>query len=483
MTGYRDYRRASGHIHAPADLADRVVAQARRERLLDDASEAGAGAGCGRRVRRLWQGWGLWQRVAAVAAMLALAIPTTAWGAAALARYLAQVREEGYTLRITTTSPAEGEDGQLLASAAAGRPVRLVLPEIEGYRLVGPDGEATANMVGYDAAEGFDAGRSFRILLVQVDRDISEGTLVDDVAAWEHVRVGGHDAIYVSRGAGAGFVYARLTDFTQQAFVFFPDQGYLLQVFAQEGLARDEFLGYLELIGVEPCDEKDASIYERASWLYEEVPESTVAGEVPVYTASSVHQVGETVVCDGAEYTVERVTVLDNASGILAQGGAGMTEEGYAALAALAGGDGSLPSYARQALIYGDGESSHYVTSGDVEQANLRLVMVELHVRNTGGGRLGDRLFVGSPLAFVDSSLAEDGSVRAYDRLLEVSLLMVDNLPAYFDGTVGGRDFCYAALAEGEEAVYHLGYLVDEDYLDEACYSVGGRGAELVRLF
>lgn len=484
MTDYRDYRHASGHIHAPADMADRVVARAQREQLLDDEPEADTGSGRSGRIRRLWRGWGFWQRVAAVAAVLALAVPATAWGVGTIVRYFAQVSEEGHVLRIdTATSPAEDGDGQLLVSASARQPVRLVLPEIEGYQLVGLDEDTTANMAGYDAVEGFDAGRSFRILLVQVDEDISAGMLVDDVAAWENVQVGGHDAIYVSRGASAGFIYARLKNFIQQVFVFFPDEGYLLQVFAQEGLSRDELLGYLELIGVESCDEEEASAYERASWLYEEVPESAVAGEAPVYTASDVHQMGETVASGGVEYTVEGVTVLDTVADILAQGGAGMTEEDYAALAALAGSDGSLPPYARQALVYGDGVNSYHVAPGEVEDINLRLVMIELRVRNTGGGHRGDLLFVGSQLVFIDSTLAEDSSTRAYDRPSEVSLLMLDGLPVYFDGMVGGRDFCYAMLAEGEEAVYRLGYLVDEDYLDEACYGVGGRGAEVVRLF
>lgn len=484
MTDYKDYRRASGHIHAPADMADRVVARAKGEHLLGDVHETDTGSRHGGRVWRLWQGWGLWQRVAAVAVALALAIPTTAFGVGAIVCYLVQVREEGHSLRIdTTTNPREGMDSRTLISAGAQQPVRLVLPEIEGYQLVGLDEDTMANMAGYDAAEGFDAGRSFRILLVQVDKDISAGMLVDDVAAWENVRVGGRDAIYVSRGVSAGFAYARLADYTQQVFVFFPDEGYLLQVFAQEGLDRDELLGYLELIGMELCDEDEASVYECASWLFEDVPESTVAGEVPVYTASDVHQVGETIASGGVEYTVEGVTVLDNASDILAQGGVGMTEEGYAALVAFAGSDGSLPSYARQSLVYGDGVSSYHVTPGEIEDANLKLVIIELRVRNMGGGHLDDLLFIGSQLVFVDSSLAADYSTWDYDRPSEVGRLMLDNLPAYFDGTAGGRNFCYATLAEGEETVYHLGYFVDEDYLGEACYSVGGRGAEIVRLF
>ncbi|RVU98249.1 hypothetical protein EII22_00060 [Coriobacteriales bacterium OH1046] len=76
-----------------------------------------------------------------------------------------------------------------------------------------------------------------------------------------------------------------------------------------------------------------------------------------------------------------------------------------------------------------------------MEDTDLRLVMVELRVRNMGESQCGDLLFVGSQLVFIDSTLAEDSSVRAYDRPSEVRLLMLDGLPVYFDGTVGGRDF------------------------------------------
>jgi len=45
-------------------------------------------------------------------------------------------------------------------------------------------------------------------------------------------------------------------------------------------------------------------------------------------------------------------------------------------------------------------------------------------------------------------------------------------MPQYFKETNGGKGFYLKDLQPGQEEVYHIGYFVDEDYLDNMFLSV-----------
>lgn len=126
---------------------------------------------------------------------------------------------------------------------------------------------------------------------------------------------------------------------------------------------------------------------------------------------------------------------------------------------------GKLESYQRKTIIYGDGLHAPEQRIGKTQTMNPKLVFVELKVTNTTKETKQAEAAPG--ICFVKEQkngykILDDN----YKRPTAISKLQTNEATAYFEESNGGYGYGFKELKAGESEVYHLGYFVDEDQVE-----------------
>lgn len=126
---------------------------------------------------------------------------------------------------------------------------------------------------------------------------------------------------------------------------------------------------------------------------------------------------------------------------------------------------GKFQSYQRKTIIYGDGFHAPEQRIGKSQEMNQKLVFVELKVTNTTKETKQAEAALG--ICFVKKrgngyEILDDN----YKRPTAISKLQTNEAAAYFEESDDGYGYGFKELKAGESVVYHLGYFVDEDQVE-----------------
>lgn len=415
--------------------------------------------------------WKTWKIVAA-AASAAIIIPSSALAADQIAQlFHNEVHKDGYQLDIDIQKDSKADHTKSeTIKEGKGNPVVLEYKIPDEYTM----NEKGGGWYSFNHKEGFDAGKDFGVELLKVDKNVEKKFLLDDVGMQEEIKVGDNNGIYVKFNGLMESEYEEesINNYGQRVLVFDEKQGYILQIYAMNGIEKEKLLKYASGITLKPCEQGE----ECASMLLSEYikTKSDVEKDTPLQGIDASHVVSEkeTILFHGIEYEVNEVQVSDTLETIMKENGKGTDGEIWENRLEYSDKKGKLKTYTRETIEYGDGHttpSSRVVGRKDVAQ---KFVLVELRVKNTTKKVKQD---VEACLK-MDYMTEENGTyvydTTSYYRPRVVEDCQCDNRPQYFKETNGGKGFYLKDLQPGQEEVYHIGYFVDEDYLDNMFLAV-----------
>ncbi len=173
---------------------------------------------------------------------------------------------------------------------------------------------------------------------------------------------------------------------------------------------------------------------------------------------------------DGIDYTVKKVQVLDSIAGLKKEYfndcmGIMDRKDGFCQ------SDGTLKSYLRETVEYGDGYRTPIEKVVDSKKVSLRFVKVEMEVVN----RTSDDIEYQACKA-LDCLRKNDKGYQLYpeyfNRPSVIGDCMLDHFAQYYEQTKGGKGFYMNTLKAGERATYTIGFFVDEDLIADSYIAV-----------
>lgn len=329
--------------------------------------------------------------------------------------------------------------------------------------------------------DGWDCGKNVSFSLMQADTKEGASPLTwGNVEKVEEVTVSGNQAAYMRFVGIEGSIYdnekENQTDYTHHLVVFYEKQGYVMEYYAMKGVSKEELIQIAGSIELMNCKKEDADGYCLLSEEYSEI--SREEGEPYIrpgvaensIDAGKVHAKGETVSYDGIDYTVKNVQVLDSIAGLekecfndcmgIMDRKGGFCES-----------DGTLKSYLRETVEYGDGYRRPIEKVVDSKNVSLRFVKVEMEVVN----RTSDDIEYQACKA-LDYLRKNDKGYQLYSEYFNrpsvIRDCMLDHFAQYYEQTKGGKGFYMNTLKSGEHATYTIGFFVDEDLIADSYIAV-----------
>ena len=411
-----------------------------------------------------------WRALAMAAAAGLVLLPAGVYAAGKIVDFY---RQDGYRVEIAMkekeTDTASGEPGW----------VKLSYELPEGYTMK----KDNQDVGWYDLMwkDGWDCGKDVSFNLMQVDTKEGASPLTwDNVEKAEEVTVAGNQAAYLCFTGIEGSIYdneqERQTDYTHHLVVFYEKQGYVMEYYAMKGVTKEELIQIAGNIELMNCKKEEADGY---CLLSEEHPDSSREEGKPdirpgvaenSIDAGKVHAKGETVSYDGIDYTVKNVQVLDSIAGLKKECfndcmGIMDRKDGFCQ------SDGTLKSYLRETVEYGDGYRMPIEKVVDSKNVSLRFVKVEMEVVN----RTSDDIEYQACKA-LDYLRKNDKGYQLYSEYFNrpsvIGDCMLDRMAQYYEQTKGGKGFNMSTLKAGERATYTIGFFVDEDLIADSYIEV-----------
>ena len=402
------------------------------------------------------------RRLAAFAAAAAL-LSVGALGANAVIKSFAPVKEGNYGLNITVGDSSDSEPGLMTLGAPSSTP-EYVKPNV-GYL---PEG------MYFNEQDGkyFSDDETKRMTIVY--RRITEQQTLQDfnVASYEEMTINGHAAM-ITHSA----VPASENDYTRHFYIYFEDTATLVQGYVTYGIPDVELDKIMEGITVEECDtDMYGMSFTQAKKEYaEEKRDEQMTAlinkaadltrnerliPVDVGTTIKFGKGSEQYDGDGLEYSVDNIEVLDNISGL----DYNKFQDMFIDLEKDVDENGNLLPYERNIYTYGDGVDAPFTTVTGTQTAERRLVYITMTVTNNAEN---ERTFYyqGFNMANLSNNngelTADDDSIKpSYTEITYIDENNVDS-----DGFKSGWNFL--TLSSGETRTVHIGFICDEDNLDD----------------
>ena len=305
-------------------------------------------------------------------------------------------------------------------------------------------------------------------------RRITEKQTIQDynVASYEEMTINGHAAMITYSA-----IPASENEYTRDFYIYFEDTATLVQAFVTYGIPDDELVKIMEGITVEECDtdmygmsftqakkeyaekkrdEQITSIIDKAS----ELTRNDKLISINIGTKITYGKGTEQYECNGLEYSVDKIEVLDN----IGELDYNKFDDWHIDLQNDVDGNGNLLPYERNIYSYGDGVNAPFTTVIGSDTIDCRLVYATLTITNTNDSSR-DFFYQGFRITnYTD----DNGALKANDRTEKYFL----SEPAYIDGnnvdTEGMKSgWIYLTLSPGETRTVHIGFICDEDNLDD----------------
>ncbi|MGF0034113.1 DUF4367 domain-containing protein [Bariatricus sp. SGI.154] len=428
--------------------------QARKEKLLEAVRDK----------ERRYKGGRCYQyRVAAAVAAAVVLIPGTVYAASQI--YNITVQKEKYQTSVHVKKNEEAPNDKKYV------PVKVdfhYLPEgcVETWT-----GEWKFN-VPQELEEGSYAHSvSFNIKKMDVD----EYTFMDQFSVdYKELTANEHPVILVQKD--------ECLEFDKNMYVIFEEYGYVVNAFLGNGITEDEAIKIAKGITLTETDQEHAVAAESLKETLAEEAEKS-SNELQPTEVMDVnnewHEVGEWLeewqedpaLSSGYRYRVTKVEVLDNI-GILRQ--ENFDTQGWEDLQEFVDAGGNLMAYERENITYGDGVNT-VDTYGESETVQKKFVYLTLDIgrkEEKAENEMTDEYCVLYPIRFLQ--LKKDGEIKEREMNEE---------PVYFDASLTNHadpHYYWIKLSRGETVTCHLGYLVDEDRLEEMYLSTSPSGDDNV---
>ena len=415
-----------------------------------------------------WHGK-LWKEAAA-AVLLAMLIPAGVYAYGKIQQYFhVSVSKNGYQVEMPITASEETRD--MLSVVDDVKPVHLVLEGLPEYKKHCSDNELEMYEQWLYKGEPYD--NVMQCCIIKVDKEVEREFMETDVAHCEEIEIDGHKSLYLKYNNVLGSRYADRY-FGQELYIFYDDLGYILRCYNDRGneeSSQQDMIDFARKIKLEVCtkDQADSTIDLTAYMKQkkeEEEPEKrrTPAGE-QIYSRRNV------VEWDACAYHVMDVRVTDSVKGLLQEDGRCFRNKER--LRKCTDKKGRLISYRRETVQRGDGKSQPGAKVIEEKDVQLMYVEVMVQVKNISGndiwGNMNQQLsFLREENAY--KSLEDEGKVYIRpDKVLDAMQGDIIYEPIYFrERLKKDKNFSgYMELKDRETQFFHLGYLVDEDQLDQ----------------
>ncbi len=472
------YQRVYDSVNASSELKERLTDMGERNKMTEKQSKK--------------KGIKMAEKVAVAVAAVSLAVPTGAYAYERISDYFKmEVEQNGYqvdmevkktdsslekkdtilvtedTISTTEEAAIEAKEAEILVKKAAiaakeaAKPVKLVYDSIEGYTQ---RQKTHGGWYEFATKEGFESGKEFSVEVLLVDVDTSKDYFVNDVAYSQNITVNGNKGIYIQRNDVIGSQYKEDTAYTQNVVVFYEDMGYIMHFHAQSGMKKEQLIKYANQITIENCKKQEGNEISCLSERLKNV--GVVKKETEWVKHNQLVNIKETLVYDGLEYEVLNVDVKDSIAKEMKDIAKNL-EHNENDVSVYAKKDGTLKTYDRETITEGDGKNAPSRVVSKTENIGLKFVLVTLRVKNTTKKAV-EKQVCRDLVYFTEQDRKTKVDCTEYGRpkaIMEVK--HYDSMPCYFKETDGGKGFYLKKLEAGEEAVYHIGYMVDEDQLSQ----------------
>ena len=177
---------------------------------------------------------------------------------------------------------------------------------------------------------------------------------------------------------------------------------------------------------------------------------------------------------DGITYQIQKIKVCDSVKGLSSENKKWRNNNAQSQLRKITDKKGKLESYQRKTIIYGNGFRAPEQRIGKTQTMNQKLVFVELKVTNTTKETKQAEAAPGICFA-KEKQKGYEILNDDYKRPTAISKLQTNEAAAYFEESNGGYGYGFKSLKAGESEVYHLGYFVDEDQVENMSLNFYGR--------
>lgn len=416
-----------------------------------------------------------WRVLAMAAAAGLVLLPAGGYAAGKIMDFYKQgTKQDGYRVEIAMEKNQQGNtNGEM-------NWVRLSSELPEGYSMT-KDAQ-TAGWYELEWKDGWECAKDISFALMRADTKERMSLFWGDVKEAEDVTVAGNKAAYLCFSGIEGSVYEnekeKQTDYmTHRLVVFYEEQGYIMEYYAMKGVSKEELIQIAENIEITNCKKEEADGY---CLLSEEHPDSYLKEEAPIalppgtaensISPDRVHGAEETVSYDGLDYTVKDVQVLDSIAGLEKEcfnddmGIMDRKDE-------FCESDGTLKSYLRETIEYGDGYRTPTEKVVESKKVSLRFVKVQMEVANRTSEEIEFQACKAMDV-LVKNDNGYQLSPKRFNRPAVIGDCMLDHFAQYYEETTGGKSFYMGKVKAGERATYTIGFFVDEDLIADSYIEV-----------
>lgn len=404
-------------------------------------------------------------RTAAVAAATVILIPGTAYAANRIYHIAVEKNRYQTNVHVEKDAAKENEDGKLHV------PVKMELNYLPEGSVEKQEGSWKFGIPEDEKAGNYTHSTSFEITKIDVD-DYTFTELFS--TGYKEFEVNGHQAVLIQK--------ANHMVFDKVMYVSFEDYGYVVHTFLENDITDDEAVKIAEGIILTETDKANAVMASSLKKILEQEAEkggdniqASDIGEMD----NEWHNIGEWLdkweedpsMSSGYQYKVTKTEILDDINGLEQKY---FDDYGWERLQEVVDGNGNLTTYERKNIVCGDGVNT-LDTYGNPETVQKKLVYLTLEIArkpDKAGNEFTDEYCVYFPIRFLKTN--ENG---------ETEEAAMNEEPVYFDASLAKNTdshYYWIKLDRGEKVTCHLGYLVDEDRLDEMYLSTLPSGNENV---
>lgn len=332
-------------------------------------------------------------------------------------------------------------------------------------------------LVSCDYKKGFESGKSFWYRVAYMDGNQNEILNTYDVKKNEILQINGRKAVYCKYDDIVRSQYNKVhkTDYRQTIYLFAEKEGYLIEIAAQNGLKKDEFIKLAKKIKIQKAaSKKEASNYI----LYSErmqngwnIPNTEEDQKDIDLKKNAIYYTGNKAVVNRNDYTgskavtrknkitVTDVKVFDSIRSLQKNA---FIKDNFA-YKKIVEKNGTLKKYNREKVKYGDGIKTPERKVEATESIQPKLVYVTMTIE--GKSPLSNGRYSVPSMQLVTK---KDGKIvkadDSYNRPGYIKDAYTDQMPCYFEESLGGKSAWFAPM-NGNHVTLHFAYLVDEDQI------------------
>lgn len=404
-------------------------------------------------------------KVAVAACVLAVAIPTVGFAGEKIASYMVSVKKDQMHT-VFEISDSQNEVNKNMSQEY----VKLNVTDLTGYTR-DTDARLDEMKVVHFRSEENPNTEGLYVEILQIDCDTDQ-FYEKNIADAQELELNRKKAVYIKQNHLVGSQYEAGIE-GKEVIVFYEDYGYalLIQGIGMETMSDENFLSLAQKITLLPATEENSdAVRSMSEYIAEtnraEVNNSIETEDLRIFPTDKMCDLGGRQNYWGISYQIDKIEVRDNLNGL--------DQNGYQTdvLEKLKSGIGidekwNLQPYDRETVAFGDGYENSEQYVAQTETVTPKLVRVTMTIKNISYEDDDDMLPIANPLTYIkESGNHTEFDWREFERG-DRNIYYRDNMPIWISDSEGGNWYYCKKMKKGDCVTLQLGYLVDEDMLDE----------------